>query len=292
MINKVELNDINASSISVIMVSYMTGPVLFESIKHVILDTKISELIIIDNGNPEQVREKLFLLVKSYGHIKVKTGHGNIGFSKGCNYGAKVASGNYLLFLNPDALISKNSATKLMNLGKNLKRPWITGGKLINSRGEEQRGSRRGEVTLFSSLLTVLHLGKKTIHQENNPLPNGAIQCSAVSGALLMIDKSSFQIINGFDEDFFLHVEDLDICKRAIKKGGDVYFLPNATAMHYGATSDIKKIKIELQKLNGFKKYFIKHRKYNLEIILIYMSLPLMALYFLCKATFSSDKKT
>ena len=118
MINEVELNDINASSISVIMVSYMTGPVLFEAIKHVILDTKISELIIIDNGNPEQVREKLFLLVKSYGHIKVKTGHGNIGFSKGCNYGAKFASGNYLLFLNPDALITKNSATKLMNLGK------------------------------------------------------------------------------------------------------------------------------------------------------------------------------
>jgi N-acetylglucosaminyl-diphospho-decaprenol L-rhamnosyltransferase len=291
MINGVELNDINASSISVIMVSYMTGPALFEAIKHVILDTKISELIIIDNGNPEQVREKLFLLVKSYGHIKVKTGHGNIGFSKGCNYGAKVASGNYLLFLNPDALITKNSATKLMNLGKNLKRPWITGGKLINSRGEEQRGSRRGEVTLFSSLLTVLHLGKKTIHQENNPLPNGAIPCSAVSGALLMIDKSSFQIINGFDEDFFLHVEDLDICKRAIKKGGDVYFLPNATAMHYGATSDIKKIKVELQKLNGFKKYFIKHRKYKLEIILIYISLPFMALYFLYKATFSSDKK-
>ena len=159
MINEVELNDINASSISVIMVSYMTGPALFEAIKHVILDTKISELIIIDNGNPEQVREKLFLLVKSYGHIKVKTGHGNIGFSKGCNYGAKVASGNYLLFLNPDALITKNSATKLMNLGKTLKRPWITGGKLINSRGEEQRGSRRGEVTLFApAALLSVHL--------------------------------------------------------------------------------------------------------------------------------------
>ena len=56
MINEVELNDINASSISVIMVSYMTGPALFEAIKHVILDTKISELIIIDNCNPEQVR--------------------------------------------------------------------------------------------------------------------------------------------------------------------------------------------------------------------------------------------
>ena len=251
MTNEVELNDINASSISVIMVSYMTGAALFKAINHVILDTQISELIIIDNGNPEEVREKLFSLVKSYGHIKIKTGHGNIGFSRGCNYGAKIASGNYLLFLNPDALITKNSATKLMNLGKNLKRPWITGGMLVNSRGEEQRGSRRGEITLFSSLLTVLHLGKKTIHQENNPLPSSAIPCSAVSGALLMIDKSSFQIINGFDEDFFLHVEDLDICKRAIKKGGDVYFLPNATAMHYGATSDVKKIKVELEKLKG-----------------------------------------
>jgi GT2 family glycosyltransferase len=107
-----------------------------------------------------------------------------------------------------------------------------------------------------------------------------------------MIDKFSFQIVNGFDEDFFLHVEDLDICKRVIKKGGDVYFLPNATAMHYGATSDIKKIKVELEKLRGFKKYFIKHRKYKLEIILIYISLPFMAFYFLCKAAFSSNTKT
>lgn len=74
MINEVELNDINASSISVIMVSYMTGPALFEAIKHVILDTKISELIIIDNGNPEQVREKLFFVSEVLRSYKGKNG--------------------------------------------------------------------------------------------------------------------------------------------------------------------------------------------------------------------------
>lgn len=292
MAKEVSKKNINESSISAIMVSYMTGPALFEAINHVILDTQISELIIVDNGNPALARKNLLLLIKPYAHIKLITGHGNIGFSRACNYGAGLATGNFLLFLNPDALVAKNSATKLMNFGKKLKRPWITGGMLINSRGEEQRSARRGEVTLFSSLLTILHLEKKIIHKEKNPIPSGAIPCSAVSGAFMMIDKPSFKIINGFDEDFFLHVEDLDICKRVIKNGGDVYFLPDATAMHYGATSEVKKIKVELEKLNGFKKYFIKHRKYKLEIILIYMALPFMTLYFICKAIFFHDKKT
>lgn len=119
MAKEVSKKNINGSSISAIMVSYMTGPALFEAINHVILDTQISELIIVDNGNPALARKNLLLLIKPYAHIKLITGHGNIGFSRACNYGAGLATGNFLLFLNPDALVAKNSATKLMNFGKN-----------------------------------------------------------------------------------------------------------------------------------------------------------------------------
>jgi GT2 family glycosyltransferase len=74
MTNEVELNDINASSISVIMVSYMTGAALFKAINHVLLDTQISELIIIDNGNPEQVRRKAFFISEVLRSYKDKNG--------------------------------------------------------------------------------------------------------------------------------------------------------------------------------------------------------------------------
>jgi len=88
--------------ISVIMVSYMTGPALLEAISAVIDDREIFELIIVDNGNTYAARQKLSDLVTEHDKIRMLQSHGNIGFAKGCNYGARMARGSHFLFLNPE----------------------------------------------------------------------------------------------------------------------------------------------------------------------------------------------
>jgi len=89
-------------AISVIMVSYMTGPALMEAITAVLADRDIYELIVVDNGNTESARARLSELPAKRTRIRFLQGHGNIGFARACNYGAKLAAGHYLFFLNPD----------------------------------------------------------------------------------------------------------------------------------------------------------------------------------------------
>jgi len=164
--------------ISVIMVSYMTGPALLEAIHAVMADADISELILVDNGNTLEARKRLSDVVVQHDRIRLLQGHGNIGFARACNYGANLARGEYFLFLNPDALIAEGAARALADCGKNLKAPWITGGMLRNVNGQEQRGARRGALTPLSALVSFTPLHKlpffKSLHKENETLPQHA----------------------------------------------------------------------------------------------------------------------
>ena len=128
--------------ISVIMVSYMTGPALHEAIRSVMDDEDIFELILVDNGNTVAARQSIAKVVAKNDRIRLLQGHGNIGFGRACNYGAQLARGEYLLFLNPDALISEGAARNLADCGKSLTSPWIVGGMLKDVNGQEQRGGR------------------------------------------------------------------------------------------------------------------------------------------------------
>ncbi len=246
--------------ISVIMVSYMTGPALIEAITSVLADSGIFELILVDNGNTSVARERLSHLVAQHDRIRLLQGHGNIGFAKACNYGASLARGEYFLFLNPDALINEGAARHLANCGKALTSPWITGGMLRDVHGLEQRGGRRGRLTPTSALVSFTPLHRlpmfKSIHREGEPMPKAPQAYPTVSGACLMMDRSSFEILGGFDERYFLHIEDIDVCHRARAAGGEVYFVPEATVMHYGSTSQVRRQTVEWEKLKGFTRYF------------------------------------
>lgn len=246
--------------ISVVMVSYMTGPALMESIRAVQRDPDIHELIIVDNGNAPADRPRLLEVASRSGTIRILQGHGNVGFARGCNYGASLATGDYVFFLNPDAIIEEGAARKLVEAGQAAHTPWIAGGMLLNSNGQEQRGPRRGTLTLASAFLsfTPLHrlLGIQSIHRENEPLPGGPVPMPTVSGASMMMDRAAFDQVSGFDEGYFLHVEDIAICRFVRKAGGEVIFVPDARAMHYGSTSNVTRWRVEWYKLKGFLRYF------------------------------------
>ncbi len=268
--------------ISVVMVSYMTGPALMEAITAVLSDRDIHELIVVDNGNTESARARLSQLTAKTHRIRFLQGHGNIGFARACNYGAKLATGHYLLFLNPDAVISKGAARQLANAGDCLVEPWITGGLLRDEKGEEQRGARRRALTPLSALvgfLPVLEIipGLRSVHRETDPLPTEPVQIDTISGACLMTDRPSFERTGGFDERYFLHVEDIEICRRTRQMGGQVGFVPGATVMHYGSTSRVPRVWIEKEKLKGFLRYFWNYTPGFLPKVLTVLAAPFMA---------------
>lgn len=274
--------------ISVIMVSYMTGPALLEAVSAVLEDQDIHELIIVDNGNAEGARTRLSKVAMKHDRIRLLQGHGNIGFARGCNYGARLATGHFLLFLNPDAVIARGAARHMADCGQTLSAPWITGGFLRDENGREQRGARRGSLTPWSAFVsfTPLHTlpGFQSIHREDEPVPHQPAPVETTSGACLMTNRASFNQLDGFDSGYFLHVEDIDICARARQAGGDVYIVPEARIMHYGSTSSVPRARIEFEKLKGFLRYFWNYRPGFLSKILTVLAAPLMGLAIMGRA--------
>lgn len=274
------------SRITVVMVSYMTGPALLESIEALQNDPDIYELIIVDNGNAPADRTHLFdaaqdLAAQRGRTVRILQGHGNIGFARACNYGAALATGDYLLFLNPDAIIEMGAARKLLDAGDAVQTPWIAGGMLLSSNGQEQRGARRGRLNFGSAItsFTPLHRlpGFRSIHREDEPLPDGPVPMPTVSGACIMTDRASFHQVGGFDGGYFLHVEDIAICRAVRWADGAVIFVPDARAMHHGSTSDVARLWVEWHKLKGFLRYFWTSRPGFIAKIATILGAPLMA---------------
>ena len=274
--------------ISVVMVSYMTGPALSESVRSVLDDPDIYELILVDNGSTVAGRQTINQLIAADERVKLIQGQGNIGFAKGCNYGTGFASGDVLLFLNPDAVISPGSARRLAECGEKISPPWIVGGLLRNIDGREQRGSRRRELTPVSAFISFTGLsrlpGLKSIHMENEPVPLGPEDIPIVSGAFMMMCRETFERLGGFDEEFFLHVEDIDVCRRVREMGGRVIFHPKASVMHYGSTSAVRRQKVEWEKLKGFIYYFQKYSKGIIGKTLALLAIPFMVLAIMGRA--------
>ena len=136
--------------------------------------------------------------------------------------------------------------------------PCIVGARLLNPDLTEQRGARRGEVTPFTTLVSLLQLHKYVpawrkyeIHQEDQPLPEAPVPVPTISGACFAVSRSDFSRLKGFDSNFFLHVEDVDLCWRARDMGGTVLFHPTAEVVHEGHTSRVEPVFVERNKGNG-----------------------------------------
>jgi GT2 family glycosyltransferase len=256
------------AKITAIVVTYRTGPILFECLDRLAGEARIGEVIVVDNGNPEAV-----LAALKARPVTLVSGHGNIGFARGANLGAKRARENYLAFINPDALIDPGALAAMMEAGRSVRAPWIVGARLVGADGREQRGARRAEITLWSAAVSGLGLGRlarlsaafSDPHLEREALPCGPQRVAAVSGAAMAMRRADFERLGGFDERYFLHADDLDICRRAREAGGDVIFQPDARVMHVGATSGVSALFVAHAKAIALNQYFWKFARGPLE---------------------------
>lgn len=268
------------------MVSYQTGPALFEAVSGVMAAGDIDELILVDNGNPKAAREALWALISDSPKVRLAQGHGNIGFGSACNYGAALSSGEGLLFLNPDTVIAPGIATKMLGAGEALSAPWIIGGVLRDVDGREQRGSRRAAVTPWSAFRSFAGLGGINRHKE--PMPEGLTPMPTISGAAFMMSRESFEAVDGFDEDYFLHVEDIDLCRRVALAGGQVYVLPEVNIVHHGATSKASPLTVERHKLKSFIRYFWTYSDAVWAKLICLLAVPFLAIAILGRALLKS----
>ncbi|MEM9963960.1 MAG: glycosyltransferase family 2 protein [Asticcacaulis sp.] len=254
--------------VSVVMVCYHTGSILYQSIERVLAEPAVSQLVLVDNGSSPQTSEALHELEARDERVLLVQGQGNIGFARAANLGAQLASQPWLLFLNPDAILCDGAVEGMVRTAAKATHPCLVGARVLNTDLTEQRGARRGEVTPFTTLVSLTRLSrvvpalkKFEIHLEDQPVPEAPVPVKTVSGACFLMSRADFLRMEGFDTSFFLHVEDVDLCWRVREQGGEVLFHPHAHVIHEGHTSRVEPIFVELNKGHGLNYYFRKRAK-------------------------------
>lgn len=254
-------------SVSALVVSYRTGPRLAECLHALRGDPEISEIIIADNGNPPPAEEWIDRFVAATPKAKLVR-LPNPGFGAGVNAAARLAAGEHVLVINPDCVLKRGAAGYLIHALTGTPPASIAGGRIFDLQGREERGARRNTLTLARAL----GFGQWTLEQE--PLPDRPIRVGAVSGAFFLMRKDGFDRLGGFDEGYFLHVEDVDLCRRALEAGGEVIFVPAAGALHYGSTSDAPSAFVTGHKAKSLARYFRKFAKGPLERLMVEAAVP------------------
>ena len=250
-------------SVSVVMVVYRTGEPLEQSLACVLADPLVDEFVLVDNGSSPLEAERLRQLERD-SRVVLVAGQGNIGFARGANLGAQTATGDLLVFLNPDAFLQGGCVAELVREVEGTACPCIVGGRVLNADLTEQRGARRGEITPVNALMSMSGLARAPafrrfeVHWEDEALPTEAACTPTISGACFCMRRADFQALGGFDEGYFLHVEDVDLCWRVREAGGVVLFHPRAEVIHIGGTSETPRLTVEFHKGVGLARYFRK----------------------------------
>lgn len=224
--------------ISVIIVNYRSWRRLgqcLDSLLNIPENQLTFEVIIVDNASDDRV---LAEFQTKYTRFHFILNSGNNGFANGCNLGARNAKGDHLLFLNPDTVIGEGAIMGMFSQIRISKANSIVSCRQIRADGSEEKpyGKFLSPFTLTGWLRAL----NRIISGPRKGLPDNAGFCSPdwVSGSVVMISKESLSNIGGWDEDFWMYFEDVDLCKRARDAGGDIILLKNVAVEHnHGGSS-------------------------------------------------------
>ena len=258
-------------SVTALVVSYRTGPRLVECLYALKGDPDVSAIVIADNGNPPAAQAWIDAFVAATPEARLVR-LANPGFGAGVNAAAQLAQTDHVLVINPDCVIKRGALRPLLEALNGLPAPAIAGGRIFDIRGRDERGARRNTLTLARAL----GLGRWTLDHE--PRPDGPVQVGAISGPFFVMRTNDFRALGGFDEGYFLHVEDVDLCRRATEAGGSVIYVPSAGALHYGSTSDVASAFVTQQKAKGLARYFRKFARGPAERLLTELAVPFIGL--------------
>lgn len=266
---RVDSGVITAPSVSVVIVTFYTGPLLWRSVHAALEQSSVKEVIVVDNGNWPATVSALVDMAALEPKMKLVTGQGNIGFAAGCNLGARAAEGQEIFILNPDAIVPAGAVDILLEEGRAAANgaPWMIGGRLINPDGTEQAGARRRTLTPWTALVEMTRLDRlaprhpyfRRFNSHETPCPGKTIQMPVISGACMLMPRMDYFAIGGMDEGYFLHAEDIDFCLRFRADGGRVLYTPKADILHMKSSSRANKVKVERLKAQSLNRYFRRH---------------------------------
>lgn len=215
--------------VSIIVVNYNTRKLVEDCIVSIKKNTGVPyEIIVVDNSTQGGFTSATgdFVLIRN---------KENLGFAKGVNQGIKKAKAEYILLLNSDILVKKDSIESLLDFAKNTPDAGVVGAKLLNRDGGIQASCFN-----FPSIKNAVlqyWFGKKGLFDKYAPEGKGPAVVDAVVGAAFLITPLALEKVGLLDERYFMYFEDIDYCRRVKAAGLKAYYLPEVGIIHYHGES-------------------------------------------------------
>jgi len=229
--------------LSIIIVNYNAKDYLKNcllSLKKNIDKTLKHEVIVVDNNSNDQSTQ----MVKKYFPSVKLIENSNEGFSKANNKGVKLSKGKFVLFLNPDTVVYKNTISGMIKFMQQNKDCGAATCFVEHENGRLDYSSHRGFPTPWNSFCYFFGLSKLfpklkifsgyTLTYKNLQITH---EIDALAGAFMMVNRVAGEQVNWWDEDYFFNGEDLDFCYRLKEKKWKIYFVPEYKILHFGGVS-------------------------------------------------------
>lgn len=189
------------------------------------------EVIVVDNGSKENFQ----LPTPSFKNLKFIKNTKNVGFARANNQGIKIAKGEYILLLNSDTTVTKNSLNELVKFAETHPDAGVVAPRLLNKDGSIQN-SVFNLPTIFRSLKQYI-FKKGNVLDKYVPKSESPIAVESVVGAAFIITPKARKKAGFLDERYFMYYEDLDYCRKVGNLGLKVYYLPKVKIYHHHGAS-------------------------------------------------------
>jgi GT2 family glycosyltransferase len=197
------------------------------------------EIVVVDNSSSSDP-------VKPLGtdqRWRLHQAQANLGFGGACNLGASLTNSDYLLFLNADLMLDSGACESLLALAEENPRTAVVGPRIYAADGEIEL-SARSFPSVWTGALGRSTLATRLLRRVGGPPRQVSIALSDhttsvdwVSGACVLVRRSAFDEVGGFDEGYWMYWEDADLCRRLTDRGWDTILCVEATAHHITGSS-------------------------------------------------------
>jgi GT2 family glycosyltransferase len=236
--------------LSIIILNYNTAAFLrncLASIADAGIQNLTYEVIIVDNASTD---DSVAIVKKEFPAVTLIVNEKNLGFSAGNNVGVRKASGRYVLFLNSDTLLEKNTLETLVSFMDQRKDAGAATCFVRLPDGRLDDAAHRGFPTPLNAFF---HFSKIASLFPRSTFFNGyhmgwcrlseTHTIDALAGAFMLVRREAGEQAGWWDEDYFFYGEDLDFCYELKQKGWHIYFVPSVTILHYkGVSGGLKEI--------------------------------------------------
>lgn len=247
--------------VSIIIVNYNTCKITCDCIESVLKQTKNInfEIIVVDNNSSDHSRE---VIPQKYPNVEFIQSEVNSGFGAANNLGAKYAKGKYLFLLNSDTLLLNNAVKLFADFAENNIKDEILGTYLLDRKGNviNSGGDLEDRIHIY---VRMMYIKFPLLAHIRDLLPTRSYvindnEVGYVTGADMFIRSDTYRKIGGFDEQFFMYSEDMDLCKRARMIGVNSRLIREPIIIHLEGKSGNASEKIRKIRIGSYKKYLKK----------------------------------